>query len=107
MEQGQPAPEATVLVEDQISAIRLAQEGVDSISLMGTHLPEESAAYIRQITGSLIICLDKDATLVAYEHRKTYSLMFNRLTVLPLQRDIKDMTNEELTEWIQKLPELR
>ncbi len=80
-----------VLVEDQVSAMRAAQAGVESVALLGTTL---NAAKVREIAQrnpkEVIIALDADATSTAFQLAQTWGLAFRRTRVALLERDLKD-----------------
>ena len=86
-----------VLVEDQISAMKLKFLGLNSIALIGTHLNEarmmEILAYFSQVT----IALDADATSRALKFKKQFSLFCTQgCKVQILAQDIKDTKLKEL-----------
>jgi hypothetical protein len=47
-------------------------------------------------TRPIVIALDQDATSKAFQHAERYSLMLDSPIVMPLDKDFKDMTDEEL-----------
>lgn len=89
-----------VLVEDQMSAIKLAPH-THSLALLGTHLSEAKAKEIIEASyDRVIISLDNDAT---YESIKTQLAFRNRIKnfyVVGLGKDIKDMTQKELNLYV-------
>lgn len=88
---------ALVLVEDQISALR-ASKYVDSCALLGTELHADMAAEIaRQGYPRVLLALDQDATGKTYSTIRRYGGMLP-LEPLPLERDIKDMTEQRVQE---------
>ena len=88
-----------VLVEDQISAMRVAQDtAYTGVALMGTGLNEDKVAEIQRNTGHVRIALDKDATGQAFDHARKWGMAFYSCQVVVLHKDIKDMTKEELHE---------
>lgn len=84
---------STVVVEDQLSAIKLTMvPGVAyAVALQGTHM---NPARVREIamlqTNEVIIALDSDATSVAFGHARTYGMAFRRTRVAILKEDLKD-----------------
>ena len=81
---------ALIIVEDQLSAIRSA-DYMNSCALLGTNLSDERMEVIREAKFSPIyLALDKDAWSVAVKYAIKY-----RLQLLRLNKDIKNMTNEE------------
>lgn len=92
---GNPRAEV-VLVEDQISAIKLWNEGITSVALLGTELNEEKVREIAQFGAkTVIIALDRDATTKAFKHARKWGLAFPSVKVAMLNGDIKDTPFEE------------
>lgn len=88
-----------VLVEDQISAMKLAAwKGFTTVALMGTGVNEEKLAEIQRHGHDVILALDKDATGQAFAHARKYASAFRSFRVLLLQKDIKNMTAPELDD---------
>ena len=87
-----------VLVEDQISAVRL-QPWYTTVSLLGTSLTPEGAMEIANYKPTRVtIALDEDAVNTAYKLRKWYGLLFPAVDVVHLSKDVKHMTDEEIEE---------
>jgi hypothetical protein len=86
-----------VVVEDQISALR-ASEFTTSVSLCGTNLsPEKFEEILRVAQGRKIyITLDKDAIKKGIDLLRRYRIFCPNLNILPIQKDIKNMTSHEL-----------
>ena len=84
-----------MVVEDIPSAVRAAAY-CNSVALCGTGCGTEAVAEIAQTSQRVIWALDADATGVAVELQRRHSLMFAESKVLVLERDLKDMTEEEL-----------
>lgn len=86
-----------VVVEDQISALKLWQSGLTSVALMGNVM---NAAKVREISGlrpdEVVIALDADATNEAVAMARTWGLAFPKTRVALLERDIKDTDNEDI-----------
>lgn len=96
-----PGASTLVLVEDQWSAIKLAQisDELVTAALMGTNMTQQNAMEIGAGEfNKIIIALDKDATRAAFDMRREYSLYWNcNVMVLPLPGlDIKDMASEDI-----------
>lgn len=87
-----------VAVEDVLSAMRLWQEGWNAVSLLGTSLSGGKVAELRRFSQETVVALDADAARRAISHGLHYGLHVRRLSV-----DIKDMTKEQLTQWLQSL----
>ncbi len=83
-----------VCVEDVFSAMRLAQVGITSVSLLGVHLTALKVAELRNERAQIVLALDADAYGRATDSALRYMVHVRRLAV-----DIKDMTAEELTQW--------
>ena len=50
---------------------------------------------------TLYIALDEDATVKAINMAKKYRVFFNDVIAIPLKKDIKNMTNEELSKALE------
>lgn len=86
-----------VLVEDQVSAIKLAPH-VHSVALLGTNISEELANEIAAFKYKhVLIMLDNDATFKAIKLQIAWRSTIKGLLVAGLEKDIKDMTNEEFS----------
>jgi len=89
----------TVVVEDIPSAVRVAQAGVNAVALLGTAVGLPKAIEIaKNAPGEIVIALDQDATRKSFEVVQRYGLLFGDSRVLPIPKDFKDMTEEELQE---------
>lgn len=87
-------PRGTVIVEDQLSAMRCWQIGYDSIALLGYEMSMDKAAEIvRYAVTPRKLALDADAFSEACHMAKRYSWIDS---VVMLQADIKDITNQEI-----------
>lgn len=90
---------AVVLVEDQVSALKVAQAGHIGVALLGTHLDANRVREIgTQRPKEVIIALDQDATPLALGMARTWGLSFNKTRVAILEHDLKDIAHEEITE---------
>jgi len=91
-----------VLVVEDISSALRGSRYVDTIALNGSGgSPEtiaEIAAYYRRIRWAL----DADATTQALKLHKTYALNFERSSVLILEKDLKDMQENDLKELLSE-----
>lgn len=81
-----------VVVEDQLSAMRIAQDtGVSAVALLGTGT---NAAKVREwqliSPTEVIIALDEDATGNAFAMAKKWGMAFSLTRVAILARDLKD-----------------
>jgi len=93
---GQSPP--VVLVEDSLSAMRLAQcAGFTAVALMGTGLNEEKIAELQQQhVANVVMALDADATGQAFAHARKWGSAFKKFNVLVLTKDIKNASPNEL-----------
>lgn len=85
----------TILVEDIPSAVRAARY-TGAVSLCGTGCGPEYANELASHTRNVIWALDADATATAIRWHRRYSMMFDSSRVLPLPKDLKNMTEPEL-----------
>lgn len=80
-----------VMVEDQLSAIKVAYYGYRSVAIIGTEVNE---AKIREIglwrPKRVLIALDKDATNKAFGIARLWGLAFEKVRVILLEQDLKD-----------------
>jgi hypothetical protein len=96
-------PEKVVIVEDQLSAMKVAQAGFVGVALMGTHL---EAGRVREIAmqsqaSEVIIALDNDASAVAFRMARDWGLAFKQVRVVMLERDLKDVSRQQVWEVIE------
>ena len=95
----------TYVVEDIPSAVRVSKYA-NAVALLGTRLSYARAAELGEYsTLPLVIALDQDATELAFQHALRFSLILKTPKVLPLEKDFKDMTEEELKGIIQNARE--
>ena len=86
----------TVVVEDIPSAMR-ASTHVNSVALCGTAIgPARAIEIATYATRPVILALDQDATAISFRYAEKYSLLWGDVIVLPLKKDIKNMTEEEV-----------
>lgn len=91
-----------IVVEDQISAAKVAQAGYTGVALTGSYLGEDKVKEIaRYKPTKLVIALDADATSTAFSAARRWGLAFPAIQVLPLQQDIKDMKNSDVKELLK------
>lgn len=86
------------IVEDMLSSKRLEQLGMPSIALLGTHISDKLLKDILDYDPSaeIFLALDNDATAKAVGYKQKFGGMFRNFRVIPLSKDIKDMTEDEL-----------
>jgi len=90
-----------VLVEDWVSAERLAGADIPSVALLGTHISHRDALYLREAgIEHLVVAFDADAWNKYHNIRQQYGLLFKTLTfkMWPSKVDPKDMSDNELLE---------
>lgn len=98
---------AVVLVEDSLSALRLASymdamEGNEVsyavCAILGTGVNAQKIREIQEVAGNspVYIALDADATGQAFAMARKWGPGFRSLRVTVLGRDIKDMSNNEI-----------
>ena len=79
-----------LLVEDQLSAVK-ARCYMNTAALMGTNLSETKLNEILRCgVKRVILALDNDAIVKAAELSRKFRPFFEKFTLLPLKRDIKD-----------------
>lgn len=97
-----------VLVEDQISAVRMAAK-LNTVALLGTVLSLDKVNEIvteftsKREDSFVIMCLDKDATTKAIQYRKHYGLALRNFIPIFLSKDIKDMQFVEFTDLVKEI----
>ena len=92
----------TVIVEDIPSAIR-ASTYVNSVALLGTGIGTAQATEIAAYgSGNIVLALDQDATALSFKWARKYSLLWGDVKVLPLKKDLKNMTEDALKELLSE-----
>lgn len=87
-----------LVVEDALSAIKGARYA-NTVAVLGAHLTEPSAIWLARHYSRLIVCFDRDAVKSSVRCAREYSLFFKEgATWLLIDKDIKDMDNQELDE---------
>lgn len=86
-----PALAPTVVVEDQLSAMRCKQLGYNAVALMGTQINDEKAREIRRDRPTLL-ALDKDAFGKAVGYARRWPWLIPVL----LDHDIKDSDDADV-----------
>jgi len=84
-----------VVVEDQISAMRLWQIGYTGVALQGTAISNDKAKELKAMAGDLRrvhLCLDADATTTALKYLKRFPWMVGHV----LKRDFKNDTDKNI-----------
>lgn len=86
------------VVEDQVSAMKIASLGFNAIALLGTTINDEKINLIGTYFKNVCLMLDKDAHEVALAASIKYSLFFSKLmpALIPGGKDPKDTPKEQL-----------
>jgi len=87
--------QTAVIVEDILSAINVANIELTGIALSGTTLHSDYLFQFEKYT-TIIICLDKDASIKAIELKKTLDLICKHVIIVLIEKDIKDMSVDEI-----------
>lgn len=86
-----------ILVEDIVSSIRMARYE-QSIALLSNSIPTNAMSLLSG--KDVIIVLDNDAISHALKIKHRYSLFFKSCRVIPIDKDPKDMSDDELVKKI-------
>lgn len=102
-----PYASRIVIVEDQPSALRASTiQGVDAIALLGTYVPEsliDRLRFVYRHRHKVLLALDQDATPEAVSAVVKWKKVLPSLEVLPLDKDIKDMSPSEFVTLIRRI----
>lgn len=80
-----------VVVEDQISAMAVAEAGHNAVALLGTIVNNDKVREWSLLKPKqVLIALDKDATDKAFAIARKWGLAFPETRVVMLERDLKD-----------------
>lgn len=93
----------TVVVEDTLSAAKLAVAGFTGVSLMGTALSPDKAEELCAHGRTVVLALDRDAGALALSLRRRYGFVLGNFKVLLLSKDIKYNTPEEIQKMVKEL----
>ncbi len=103
----QPYSKVLVIVEDQPSALRLAGANIDALALCGTLINDARMAEIRQQGYDKVwLCLDDDATTLAFNEVARYKMRFRQLLIKPLKVDVKNMTPQQFDEFVTEVKDV-
>lgn len=95
----EPLSEALVVVEDQVSAIKVCQAGHRAVALLGCNVDADKVREWSQLKPKeVLIALDKDATAAAFKIAGKWGLCFHGTRVVLLERDLKDEDIDDITE---------
>lgn len=93
---------SVMLVEDIPSANKM-DKFYPCVALLGTNLNDKKLDYLLSLgITHVIIALDNDATRKAIKLAKKFMIS---TSILPLQKDLKDQTDEQLQEIARRLSE--
>lgn len=94
-----------VVVEDQVSALRLAPH-VHAVALLGTHISDAKAEELKAGKYKHIyLSLDADATFTAIKLQLQWVSVLPNLRIVGLGQDIKDMNNEAFEQYLKRIKE--
>lgn len=97
------ASDILVIVEDQVSAIKLAPH-YHSLALLGTNLSDAKVEEVKEGKYKYIyLCLDNDATYQAIKIQLERSRDLPNMRVMGLAKDIKNMNEVEFDEFMLRL----
>ena len=91
----------TIIVEDIPSAVR-ATPYCNAVALAGTGCSAEYANEISAHAQDVIWALDADATSLALRLHNKHSMLFDSSRVQVLEKDIKNMDEDELQQFMQE-----
>ena len=91
-----------VLVEDQVSAIKLAPY-THALALLGTNLSEAKASEIGDEYERIYLCFDNDAIGTAIKTQIEWSSRFPNMGILGIMKDIKDMDDNEFDIFLKRI----
>lgn len=86
-----------VIVEDAISAAKVASAGFTALSLCGTNLSQTMVREIREVYPVAILALDADATGKAVSYAGTFRHLLG-LTVWYLEKDLKYVSRKRIQD---------
>jgi len=92
----------TALVEDAISALKVSRH-FQTVCLHGSHISEGMLLEILGVVGSkpVVVALDADATSKAIEFIAKNRFLAPNFRCVPLSKDLKYSTNEEIVRILQ------
>ena len=87
-----------IVVEDCVSACKVAMANLTGIAIMGTSLKEEFISPIASIVDRCFVCLDKDATEKSFKIKDALSYHVPTYVEM-IDKDLKNYSVEELKKW--------
>jgi len=97
------SPGSAIVVEDAVSARRIAEIGLLAVSLNGTGCSLARAAEISRNVRRVWWALDADAAKQSLRYSKEYGALFESSHVLIPEKDYKDMTHMMLLRSLGRL----
>ena len=85
-----------VIVEDCLSACRLAGQGYNSVALLGTNISQKDAREIQETARDrdIVLALDRDAFDKAVKLSIRHRSIWGQIRMVCLDEDIKNMTDD-------------
>lgn len=88
-----------VVVEDLVSARKVADAGYRSVSILGTHNFDFDVIYeIRAETDSIVLALDRGTLPLMLKYRSKYELLFDDIIIWQLDQDLKYVSRKRIRE---------
>lgn len=96
------ASKSLIIVEDQVSAIKMAPY-MDAIALLGVNLSEAKVAEIleQKKYSHIYLCLDNDAVMEAVKIQLKWRHKLPNMCIQGLPKDIKDMSHDEFADFLK------
>ncbi len=85
-----------VVVEDQVSAIKLWSLGYDAVALLGTYMSANRAGEISQCYRNMLVWLDPDARAIAAKYTRQFRMYFDTISWVDSKHDPKDTGSAEI-----------
>lgn len=92
-------PSPIVVVEDALSALKVSRL-YSGAALHGTNLNRDSLDQLMEVSKSIVLALDEDATLKSFEYQKQYNLYCD-FKVAVLDRDLKYEDDAKIKEIVE------
>lgn len=93
---------SVAVVEDIPSAVRLSCYVPITVAMNGSNINDDVRRELASYATNVIWAFDRDNTTNAIKNHRKSALMFDRSTVWVLDKDIKDMTEEELKKYVEE-----
>lgn len=92
-------PGTIVLTEDQISAMKAAQEGFTGVALLGVGLNFDKVRELQRLHPKrVLVALDPDASALSFQMVNKWSAAFPYMRAVLLDQDLKDMKPDDVLE---------